>query len=165
LASRDWGLLFLDGWLAVARVDPYRVDWRRPDGEWITGEPLPFRKIRVDEEQKCAALQPMLGERTPCDPSVIPWWPESVPPFVKKFPLVLLGPTPDGQLFIRRTPKIDDSGIRYDIVDREGRLAGVLPLPDGVRLIGSGARSIYTLVIGPEGLQTLRRHPWVGPGR
>jgi hypothetical protein len=34
------GLLFPDGWVAIARLDPYRVDWRRRDGAWILGRPL-----------------------------------------------------------------------------------------------------------------------------
>jgi len=52
LDATEVALLFPDGWLAVARLNPYRVDWRSPSGAWTLGEPLPFRAIRVDDREK-----------------------------------------------------------------------------------------------------------------
>ena len=48
LAVEEQARLFPDGWVAVAWLDPYRVDWRRPDGRWIRGAPLPFEHVPVD---------------------------------------------------------------------------------------------------------------------
>lgn len=33
--SAELAHLFPDGALAVARLDPFRVDWRLPDGRWM----------------------------------------------------------------------------------------------------------------------------------
>jgi hypothetical protein len=46
--------LFPDGWVAIARLNPYRVDWRSPDGRWIFGSPLPVSIVNVDEREKRA---------------------------------------------------------------------------------------------------------------
>ena len=37
-------LLFPDGWIAVARQRPYRIDWRSPDGKWTSGAHCPCRQ-------------------------------------------------------------------------------------------------------------------------
>ena len=37
-----------DGWLAVLRTAPYRVDWRKPSGEWIKGAPIPVKANASD---------------------------------------------------------------------------------------------------------------------
>src|SRR5207244_2243808 len=39
LAVGEKFLLFADGSLAIARLDPYRVDWRSPNGKWTFGPP------------------------------------------------------------------------------------------------------------------------------
>src|SRR6185436_1924043 len=38
--------LFEDGWLALVHLDPFRVDWRRPDGTCVKGAPLPIERVR-----------------------------------------------------------------------------------------------------------------------
>jgi hypothetical protein len=37
LVTEEQALLFPDGWLAVLRKEPYRVEWRAPDGRWHRG--------------------------------------------------------------------------------------------------------------------------------
>ena len=43
--------LFTDGWLAVVRLEPLRVDWRSPMGQWTRGKPFPLRPEPVDGEE------------------------------------------------------------------------------------------------------------------
>ncbi len=93
----------------------------------------------------------------------VPGWPEGVPPFLLYGPLraepALLA-SPDGRLVIGRTPTEASPQSRYDLIDRTGRLTGVVVLPLREGLIGFGARSVYTLSSDDEQLVTLRRHPW-----
>lgn len=153
-SARDEAVLFPDGWIAVARLTPYQVDWRAPDGRWIRGAPLPWVPIPVTDREKCAAMPAYAGD--PCDPSVLDGWPETIPPFLG----VALRPAPDGRLLIARTRTADSREHRYDVVDRRGRLTGTIELPANARIVGVGSRSVYVAVTGEWDLQTLQRRPW-----
>jgi hypothetical protein len=159
--SEEPALLFPDGWIALARLEPYRVDWRAPDGRWIRGAPLPFEAVEVDEREKCLAVKLWLGS---CDHDIasIQDWPETVPPFAvhSLYHKPTLFAAPDGSVVITRHPTADAPEPRYDIVDRTGRLTGVIVLQPRQALIGFGAHSVYVLTTDEFDLQTLSRHPW-----
>ena len=163
LASEDQALLFRDGWIAVARVGPYRVDWRSPEGRWVRGAPLPFTAVRVDDRERCLAMERVLGGGGACDPSSLPGWPETAPPFLPPS-LQRLAPAllaaPDGRLVIARTPSVASPERQYDVVDRQSRLVAVISTGPSEVLIGFGVRSAYTLSTSDLGVQTLRRHAW-----
>ena len=57
LATGEAAALFPDGWIAVARLDPYRVDWIAPDGKRIMGAPLAFERVRIDDREKEAFIE------------------------------------------------------------------------------------------------------------
>jgi hypothetical protein len=164
--TEDLAQLFGDGWIAVARVEPYRVEWRRPDGQWIQGPPLPVDARRIGEHEKCAVIQAFTTEDRPCDPDVIDA-PEMLPAFLPIASPAMFGPAtptlhamPDGRLLIRRTPGSASNAARYDIVDRRGRLSATLALPVNEAVVGFGEESIWIVATDAVGLQTLRRHPW-----
>jgi hypothetical protein len=163
IASEELALLFSDGWIAIARLDPYRVDWRSTDGRWRRGAPLPFDVVRVADREKCWAFRRVAGRGRTCDASQIPGWPPTFPPFLPP-PLQRLAPTlqaaPDRRLVIARTLTSASTHRRYDIVDRAGRLSAILNLEPNELLIGFGARSVYVLATDEDGVQTLRRHDW-----
>lgn len=162
LDAENQALLFPDGWVAVARLHPYRVDWRTSEGRWILGAPLPFERRRLTEREKCWAMARMVGRLRPCSPADLSGWPDFRPPFLlhgpmRAEPVLLAGP--DGRLVIARTPSEAAPESRYDVVDRTGRLAGVLVLPANEGVVGFGAQSIYVSSDEDE-FVTLRRHPW-----
>ena len=145
------------GWVAVARLDPYRVDWRAPDGRWQRGTPLPFTSPVVDRRERRAYLDrraAMLGkaETPPAGDS----WPAAIPPF-QPSPLVA---APDGSLLILRTPTADAPGHRYDRVNRRGHLVGWLELPASEQLAAIGVHGAYVISTDGDGIQRLQRHPW-----
>ena len=174
-ATEDLPFLFPDGWVAIAFRNPYRVDWRAPDGRWIKGAPLPGAGERPAQQDKCAALKgfPFRGA-TDCDAAAVvaQTWPTVLPPFLRHLsgrPMVApssatVFATPEGNLVIRRAPSYASPATRYDIVDRRGSLAATLTLPVNEAIIGFGARSIYTLTTDDSDLQWIRKHPWPGIG-
>lgn len=157
LAVGEEPLLFLDGWIAIARLDPYRVDWRTPDRRWIRGAPLPFISRPVDARERRAYLKRRANASgtTPAAPPDDSW-PKTVPPF-QPWPLLSM---PNGNVLILRTPAADQPGHRYDQIDRQGRLAAWLELPATHRIAGIGLQSAYVVVTDDNGIQHLERHPW-----
>jgi hypothetical protein len=93
-------LLFRDGWLAVARVEPYRVDWRSLDGKWTLGSPLPVPAIGYDSREKRAEMERRAKDYgTPvASPDAVDDWPATLPPFRPTGPLV---ESIDGRLSFR----------------------------------------------------------------
>ena len=159
LAPGEAATLFPDGWIAVARLDPYRVDWRAPDGSWTKGAAIPVPVVRLDDREKRAEMQRIADEtgRPVPAPETVEAWPETMPPFVDANALYA---APDGRLVVLRQPTAEAPGNRYDVVDRRGRVAGTLSLPANQRIVGFGAKSVYIAFTDDDGLQTLRRHPW-----
>lgn len=151
----EQAVLFPDGWIAFARTDPYRVEWRSPDGTLTRGPALPWTRIPVNEREKRAHLE---RTRRVVGPGVqpYPYWAESIPPFRSSALVPLL----DGSLAILKSQWSGAPGTNYDIVDRRGALTGRLELPFEERIVGFGAQSIYISVTDQDGLQFLRRHPW-----
>ena len=71
--------------------------------------------------------------------------------------------SPDGDVIIRRQPSADFPDVAYYVVDRRGRLLGVLEMKNNERIIGAGARSLYVLETDADDLKYIRRHPWPSP--
>lgn len=168
LAAQDLALLFPDAWLAVVYHEPYRVDWRSPDGSWVRGSPLPFERTPLTRSERCAALQRRFGVLPQsCDHASVPNWPDVVPAFLPITKPTMSAPAsptlfaaPDGRLVIRRTPLASSPSNRYDVIDRFGTLPMVLVLPANEAIIGFGAGSIYVITTDQNDLQWIRRHPW-----
>jgi hypothetical protein len=150
LNSQEEPLLFADGWLAIARLEPYRVDWRSPDGRWIHGAPLPFRPVPMNDRERDAYIANHRWARNATD------WPETAPPFDSS-PLLS---SPDGRLVIARLPSADKPGARYDLIDRRGVSTGQLLLAADQRVLGFGGAAIYVITTDDDGIQRLQRHPW-----
>ena len=150
LSVSETAWLFFDGWVAVVRLDPYRVDWRAPDGRWTLGRPLPFRSVRMTQAEKSAYIGRHPGLRNATD------WPEELPPFEN--PVTLLA-SPDGLLLVKRLPTLAEPGTRYDVVDRAGNRRTQLVLPANEHVLGFGTNSLYVVVTDDDGIQRLRRHP------
>jgi len=156
LSTEEQALLFPDGWIALALTEPYRVDWRHPEGTWDQGAPLPFVPVALNEGEGCAVFQPGGALAEACHDGRLGDFPEFLPPFL---PDALLA-TADGKLLIRRTPSTGSPGNRYDVIDRRGQLVGVIALPPNQRIMGFGAASVYLVTTDEVDLQWLTRHPW-----
>lgn len=157
-SGEEQALLFLDGWIAIVRKHPYRVQWITSDGRRGPAVALEDHAPKVDEQQRAAYMAEHWGGAlanvfTPDD---VPAWPELLPPFVNDALFAL----PDGRLGIERTPDATQPGRFYDIVDRAGRLNLRLKVGARERIVGFGLQHIYTVRKDDDDLEFIRRHPW-----
>lgn len=151
-------ILSLDGWVAALRTNPYRVDWRTPEGRWIIGAPIVTPIVPLDDREKQANMVQRARGGTPESPEKIKDWPATVPPWVYAFLSPIL--SPDSKLLVRRTPTADHPEPRYDVIDRTGKLERQVVLAPGEFILGFGAKSVYIVISKPDGPQDVERHPW-----
>ena len=144
-------LLLADGWTAVVRLEPYRVDWRSPEGRWTSGAPIPVRSIRMNEGERKAYSDRYPWSRNATD------WPEFLPPF--DTPTSLFA-TADGWLVIKRLSSASEPETRYDLIDKSGVRRSQLILQRNEHILGFGAASVYVIETDDDGIQRLRRHSY-----
>ncbi|MCC6772386.1 MAG: hypothetical protein IT360_14425 [Gemmatimonadaceae bacterium] len=161
LATEDQVLLFPDGWLAFALADPYRVDWRAPDGSYRRGRVLPFERVAVGEPMRRTLVRerwPLV--EPPFQPGELPAWPKYLP----AFDIGALVPMRDGRLAIRRTTDPMQKRVVYDVVGRTGQLELQLVLPPRTQLVAWGRAHVYAVSTGENLEQWVVRHPWKDGG-
>ncbi len=162
----DQATMFADGWVAIARAKPYRVEWCSPEGRCRPGPELSGQVVRFTDREKrayLAAAQLRLTWPPTSDPAEVSGWPAEVPPFAMPKSQIdggALWPMPDGRLLIERTPTADRPSRRYDIVGRDGRVEAQLRLDQTRRVIGFGVRHVYVIDIDDNGLEHLSRLAW-----
>jgi hypothetical protein len=152
----EQALLFPDGWIAVVRIEPYRVEWLTSSGTWIRGPEVPWEWPRADAGEKAAALERLrrrYGDRAKQDDSR---WADRLAPI----PTNALIAAPDGNLFVLRAQWSQAEDTRYDVFDHNGKRIAQVALPDSERVVGFGRRSVYVSVKDGDGFHRLRRHPW-----
>lgn len=151
----EQALPFPDGWIAIARLNPYRVDWIDRQGRVILGPPLPVSKVRIDRTEMLFALDRFNGRGTilPIEPEAYPDWPADLPPFGESALLVL----PDGRLAIRRLGSAQATRTTYDVVDRRGALSRTIELPLNQRIVAFGRNAAYLVTRDEDDIETLRR--------
>ena len=165
LIDPDQVAVFADGSIAIARTNPYRVDWCTPSGTCTSGRVLAPRVPMTDREKHAYLEFTAKTTRWPptknLDQTV--GWTSYVPPFVMvsgmyhASPLV---PLPDGRLLILRLPSADHPLGGYDVIDRHTGLVGHIALPINQRIVGAGMHSIYLVTTDDNDLQHLERRPW-----
>lgn len=156
LTTNDQARLFPDGWIAIARKSPYRVEWRAPDGRWIRGAPVPDPPIKVTEAERVFAMyqESTSGQLELFQTREFPNWPTELPPF----PLDALFMLDNGHLLVRRTPSARDHIEQLDVFDRTGRRVAIWSLPRDHRLVGVSAKWLYAVWRDGDDLERLKRY-------
>ena len=158
MSTEETAAIFPDGAVAIARLDPFRIDWRFANGSWIRGDSLPVRPVALDARQKQWYMRAIAGDAAPQPPETLSGWPATIPPFLSTIsPLTAAS---DGRLLVRRSRDADHNGTRYLIVNRRGQLDGEISLAPNISIVGVGRRSLYTTATDSDGIQRLQRHPW-----
>jgi len=163
MPSQEDFVLFPDGAVAIARLDPFRVDWRLADGRWLKGDSLPVAKIAVDARERRAYEARNPPSQTPMPlPAGMPAPPKAdFPRFVPPFPLgsaLLIGPR--GQLLVRRTKSADFPDMTYLVINRVGRIVGTFTLSSRERVEGASDDALYISERDEDDILRLRRHRW-----
>lgn len=165
LISQEEAVLLPDGTLAVARLEPFRVDLRSPDGTWLYGDSLPVPPIRTDRRERKAFMQRnSVPRETSGPPSPFPEpepsaedFPDYIPPF--NFGTEPLA-GPDGTILIKRARSADYMQSHYFVIDRHARLLGEITLPANEKILGAGERTIYIGYKDEVDIERIRRHTW-----
>ena len=150
----DMPLLTIDGWVAVIRHDPFRVDWRSPEGKWTLGGEIRVPVERVTEADKEAYIKRlppvMLAEISSTRwPSVMP----AVPP-------QKLLATADGHLVAMRYASVAHPNPTYYVMDRQGKLIRQVELAPGEQIVSFGQSSVFVSFKDADDIVRLRRHSW-----
>lgn len=156
LASGDLATSFEDGWIAVARVSPFQVEWFPPGGPRVSAPTLPFAPHAPTDADKRDVLRRLAAQSgtEPADPASRDDWPEHMPPFLPG----ALVPAASGDLWIRRTPVAGRGENVFDVVNRRGALSGRLTLPEAERIVAISRSAAYTVLTDDDGIQRLRRY-------
>ena len=160
----DQVAVFSDGTIAIARTNPYRVDWCFPKGPCRIGSPIAANATDYSVADKKALLelsaaQAIWPPTTNVDETVN--WPVVRPPFrvwARDFGAVLAAPT--GELLVLRTPTATAPGMSYDVIDRTHGLIGTITIPSDERIIAFGRGAVYIATIDPDGIQRIVRRLW-----
>src|SRR5688572_10525457 len=158
MATEEVATIFPDGVVAVARLDPFRVDWRLPSGAWVRGDSIAIRPMTIDTRQKRWYMQVTAGNEAPKAAETLSGWPAAFPPFYSS-PVPLI-PAADGRLLIRRPRDADHQGTRYLVIDRRGQLSGEITLTQNQSILGFGRSHVFVTSTDNDGVQTIRRHSW-----
>lgn len=156
LATFDQAVLFADGTVALARVEPYRVDWRRANGAWMVGKAVgdATPAVTANMRRELSRAVSTYGDEIPVfDASDFPIWPDRVPPFTSHS--VHAGP--DGRVYVVRTWVGGTIPRQVDVFDRQRGRVGSLSIPPGARLVGIGQRTLFVALPLETGEEELLR--------
>ena len=166
MEARDVATLFPDGWTAVLRADPYRVDWCSPKRPCVRGAVLVATMKSISDADKRAYMA--FTRKTADWPRTekleeTDGWPDHVPHYVMPMGFIDASPAlpmPDGRLLVQRTPTAASPNNVYDVVARDGTLAARITMGIERRIVGFGQRSVYVAALDGDGIQKLSRHAW-----
>lgn len=155
----DRAVLCGDGWVAAARTQPYRVDWRSPSASWRRGPPIAYTVIPVTAAEKRLYMAALVAgtDRAPEPPERFPDWPAQIPALRGPWTLVC---GPSGTVLVWRNTSGLDPRSQYDIIDRSGRLAARLLLDRDQRVLGFGKKAVYVITRDADRVQRVQRHPY-----
>lgn len=153
----EQAITFLDGWVAVARLDPYRVDWYGPAGQSVRGAAIPHARVRVTAQER-RAYEERLGRalsrsvRTSADHP----WPTTADAFDADSHVA----APDGNVWIRLMTSATEDRTRYHVVNREGHLVAEVTLQSEATVLGFGDGRIFVRAIDSDGAHVLMWSAW-----
>lgn len=164
-----WGV-FADGRVIVVRAAGFRPELHLPDGSLVRAAPIPFSPIAVTAEHRrehLAEFQRTVddarrasrfterAERMAAVRVAEPLeWAATKPPL--RDPVIHV----DGRqrAWVPVNDALEATGLRYDLLDRDGRRVGAVRLPRGERIVAFGAEALYTERRDADDLVYLRRH-------
>ena len=145
--SDRWGT-WADGSVWVARVNDNRLEWRDSTGAWHRGDALPDRVLEVtryDRELFLRRFPPEL-RRTAGE----------LPFAAIKPPFEAALADPGGEIWLEKSRAPTDSGSRYQVLDRQGRLRREIRVPGRGRIVAAGDDAVLVAAPATDGVHLLR---------
>ncbi len=174
-AKQDGWTVTRDGWLAVVRSEPYRVDWYGPQGEQVVGPAIDYGELPVTMDDRrnyvrrflMSSAQSGRGEdggmgHVPSEGqsekeinrlAESEEFAEAYPPFEPG----RVWSSDDGRLWAQRALPAD-SDPKLDVFERSGKRIATVMLPSGREVVGFGSATLYATVADDFGLLTLERY-------
>lgn len=148
-----------DGGVAIVRQSPFRVDLVGADKAVKAGAPIAFTAIAITQEEKDSVRERTSGQRVSAvgrgggagnqvrrPPFPDDAYPEKMPAFIHD----QVHATPEGELWVGRSHRVNDKTWRYDIFSAAGSPAGAATLKSGATVVGFGAGVVYVTRTDPE---------------
>lgn len=162
-AVEDQACVFPDGWIALLRQAPYRVEWLTPNGATAASGTLPEEVIAMTQREQEYARERAMGTSASVraiPTSEFPPWPDRAPPFVSAARERGAVPSADGLLLVPRWPRSEQRLWIYDVIGRDARRVGRIILGEQSRIIGTTLGVLYIVDTDDDGLQRVRRVRW-----
>lgn len=179
-APEDAVALARDGRVAVARFDPYHIEWFARDGKKTSGPVVNFTPIEINTAEKRAFMEKQVrpgtitvqngatGNAAPLSRQSSPkvvfaedtyddkgmTWPARKPPFVGG----ALSIDSEGRAWVLRTTAHTVTQLQFDVFDINAKLIFTVVLPPKTKLAGFGATSVYLAFNDEDDLQHLQRY-------
>lgn len=175
LSPQDAWAVAPDGRIAVARSNPYRLDWIQPDGRIVRGSAVTYRPVPIrqaDKEEWAESLSNGLaimvsvengrmqtsfsrgGGPTREGPDLDSYaWPDHKPPFRSESVWV----TPAGDAWVERSVPAGDPPA-FDVFGPNAAIRGWVLLPAGRQIVGLGDGVVYAVRNDEYDLQWLERY-------
>lgn len=161
----ELAVLAQDGWLAIVRFHPFRVDWRSPAGAWTKGKPLDIAPVRVTAAERDAIAARFRADLVELRRMGEQGLPTEVIP--KTLPLVEqrsnLRSTLDGHLAVRLSAPITSRQRRWIFINHAGTVTGFLTLSDRQEIVGFGKGVVYIAEADDDDVLSLQRVPYTLP--
>ncbi|MEO5797870.1 MAG: hypothetical protein ABIZ70_02285 [Gemmatimonadales bacterium] len=160
-SPRDFWSPSPDGWVAVVRNLPYRVDWYPPTGAVVRGPSIPFTPLPVTEADKkvirdkanaAPAQQMTINGQTRSLPRLEPQFAAMKPPTTGRAVR-----DERGRIWVERSRAAEIATSTWDIFDRTGAVVDRVEFPAGVRLIAVDGSWAYGTRTDSDELQHLLR--------
>lgn len=167
--ARDEWVVGPDGSITMVFHEPYRVDIIGANGARVTGQPIPYQHVRVDDALKAEWLaelakpqMTMVISRRGAPPTMQmskhPFaepteWPEFLPPFRSGKVFA----AHNGFVWVQRLVAAG-TPPEYDLIDGRGRLVQKVRLAPRSHVVGFGNGTVYVVRMDEDDLQYLQRY-------
>jgi hypothetical protein len=146
------------GEVAIVRQSPFRIDLVGPEGVVKAGAPIAFTPIAITQEEKDSIRERTSNQRVsavgrgggagqqfrrPAFPDDA--YPKDMPAFVASS----VRATPEGEIWVGRSRRVNDARWRYDIFDAKGAPAGSATISSRAVIVGFGAGTVYVARTDP----------------
>lgn len=167
--ARDGWAVSPDGRLGIARAQPYRVDWLRDAVEETRGPPVAYDPVPLTSADRRAWAEAQANRQlsivsTDGGQSRTMKMPKpdldgiDFPDHKPAFHTSGVWVTPEGDIWVERHLRAEQSKQLFDVFDSRGELIEQVELPRDRRLVGLGRNTAYAVYRDRDDLEWLERY-------